>query len=394
MRLAMIGLRVHGQLRVDEVIDERRRRHRRGRARSCRPARCARRRRSTVVGRHRHHRIEVARGQRVGAGCRGSRRGTPAPARSRRAAASRAGSRVPSTSMRALAFLDDGADAGRREDAAEPVAAGADALDQRALRHELDFDRAGEHLLLRFGIEPDVADDRPCARCPRVDELADADARQRRVVGDHGEVALALPHQLVDQTLRACRQPMKPPIISVAPSGIAPPQRQRSSSSSVSARRQSARAGVPGIGDRQRSPTIVTAMTARTASRRSDRPDRAAACAPLVLVTVASPELKLPAFLSHCAANAAKSRRAPIDRSHRLSRRATPYARSRPDRHAGRRRHPGITPSRSRPRRPCSTVMLTLGLGIAIAEFRWVLAHPGLVVAASSPCWSRYRRSR
>ena len=33
----------------------------------------------------------------------------------------------------------------------------------------------------------------------RVDQLADADARAGGVVGDDGEVALALPHQLVHQ---------------------------------------------------------------------------------------------------------------------------------------------------------------------------------------------------
>ena len=63
-----------------------------------------------------------------------------------------------------LAFLDDRADAGRRQHAAEPVAAGADALDQRALRNEVDLELAGDHLLLRLGVETDVTGDRLLTR--------------------------------------------------------------------------------------------------------------------------------------------------------------------------------------------------------------------------------------
>jgi hypothetical protein len=77
---------------------------------------------------------------------------------------------------------------------------GANALDQRALRHELDLHFASEHLLLSFGIEPDVARNDPAHQIRR-HEFPDADARQRRVVGDHREVALALADELVDDPL-------------------------------------------------------------------------------------------------------------------------------------------------------------------------------------------------
>jgi hypothetical protein len=68
------------------------------------------------------------------------------------------------------------------------------------LRHQLHFKLAGEHLLLRLGVEADVAHD-GLAHDPRADQLADANARQRIVVGDYGETALFLAHQLVDQPL-------------------------------------------------------------------------------------------------------------------------------------------------------------------------------------------------
>ena len=66
---------------------------------------------------------------------------------------------MPSTSTICLPFFDERADAGRGQDAAQADAAGADALDQRALRHELDLDLARDHLRLRLGIEADVRGD-------------------------------------------------------------------------------------------------------------------------------------------------------------------------------------------------------------------------------------------
>src|SRR3954469_19800583 len=78
---------------------------------------------------------------------------------------------------------------------------GADALYKRALRNELHFQLAGDHLLLRFSVEANVAHDRfayeLCA-----DELAHAAAGCPGIVGDHGEIALILAHDLVDDPLR------------------------------------------------------------------------------------------------------------------------------------------------------------------------------------------------
>ena len=55
-------------------------------------------------------------------------------------------------------------------------------------------------LLLRLFVEADVAGDH-LAQKLGTDELADADAGHGGVVGDHRQVALALPHQFVHQRL-------------------------------------------------------------------------------------------------------------------------------------------------------------------------------------------------
>src|SRR5262249_56809069 len=90
---------------------------------------------------------------------------------------------------------------GRTKHPAETEATSADALDQRALRHQVNSHFARDHLLLRFGIEPNVTcyslRDKACAH-----ELANAAAWHRRVVGDNGEVTFALTHEFVDKTLR------------------------------------------------------------------------------------------------------------------------------------------------------------------------------------------------
>ena len=59
-----------------------------------------------------------------------------------------------------LAGLDDGADTGRRKDAAKPEAAGANAFDQGSLRYQLDLHLAADHALLSLQIGSDVADNR------------------------------------------------------------------------------------------------------------------------------------------------------------------------------------------------------------------------------------------
>ena len=99
-----------------------------------------------------------------------------------------------------LALLDQRADAGRGEDAAEPHAAGADSLDQRSLGHELNLDLAGNHLGLSLGIEADVGGDHVGDRAGR-DQLADPPAGHRGVIGDDGEVLRPTLDQRVDQPM-------------------------------------------------------------------------------------------------------------------------------------------------------------------------------------------------
>jgi hypothetical protein len=81
-----------------------------------------------------------------------------------------------------------------------PCPPGADAFDQRALRDELDLHFAGHHLPLRLGIEADVAGDH-LANQLGLDELANSLSRRCRVIGDYGELAFVLTHDLVDDPL-------------------------------------------------------------------------------------------------------------------------------------------------------------------------------------------------
>ena len=151
------------------------------------------------LGRHRDHRIEIARGQRVaqiaeiiGEEC----------LHQREVGAERDFEQIAlAVHLDALlAGLDRRADAGLRQNAAEPVSAGADAFDERTLRHQLDLQLAGQHLPLRFGIEANVAHDRLAHQLGR-DQLADARGRHRGIVGDHRQIALVLPHDFVDDAL-------------------------------------------------------------------------------------------------------------------------------------------------------------------------------------------------
>ncbi len=85
--------------------------------------------------------------------------------------------------------------------------------------NELDLQFARHHLPLGLGVETDAAYD--ClAQELGLDQLADPLVRRRSVVGDHGEVALLLAHDLVDDVLGVCPTAMNPPIIRLAPFGI------------------------------------------------------------------------------------------------------------------------------------------------------------------------------
>ena len=73
-----------------------------------------------------------------------------------------------------LAVLDRRAEPGRRQHPAEAGAPGADAFDQRALRHKLHLEITRHHPALRDGVEPDMRHDgaahlpreRRACRCP------------------------------------------------------------------------------------------------------------------------------------------------------------------------------------------------------------------------------------
>src|SRR5262249_35067697 len=83
----------------------------------------------------------------------------------------------------ALALLYGGADAGGSEHSTEPKAPGADALDEGALRHQINAHAPRKHLLLGARIEPYMAGD-GAGNEARIDELADASSWRAGVVGD------------------------------------------------------------------------------------------------------------------------------------------------------------------------------------------------------------------
>ena len=101
---------------------------------------------------------------------------------------------------RLLAFGEQRAVAGRREERADAGAGGADALGEIALRHELELDLAGavqrvEHV--RIGLARKRADD--LAHALRLEQRGEAGLAVAGVVVDDGEVARALRDQRVDQ---------------------------------------------------------------------------------------------------------------------------------------------------------------------------------------------------
>ena len=52
------------------------------------------------------------------------------------------------------------------------------------------------------------------------DQLADAETGQAGVIGDDGQIFLGRSDERVDQPVRRLPTPMKPPIITTAPSGM------------------------------------------------------------------------------------------------------------------------------------------------------------------------------
>ena len=68
------------------------------------------------------------------------------------------------------------------------------------MRHEIDGDLPGDHLLLSLGIEANVACDH-LANEPSTNQLTDSSARHCSIVGNYGETALSLAHEFIDQAL-------------------------------------------------------------------------------------------------------------------------------------------------------------------------------------------------
>src|SRR4029077_12474189 len=87
-----------------------------------------------------------------------------------------------------LALFDDGADSCGSQHATQPITAGADTLDQRALRDEIDRHFFGDHLFLGFGIKANVASD-GAADEAGINKFADTASRERRIVRYNGQIA-------------------------------------------------------------------------------------------------------------------------------------------------------------------------------------------------------------
>src|SRR5437588_12182502 len=107
------------------------------------------------VCRHGHDRVEIACGQHVGEvaeviGQKGVNQGKLRPQRGFE-------QKLLSVDLDlALAFSDQSADAGWRENASETATTGANAFDKSPLRYAIDGDLVAQHLLLRLRIEADV----------------------------------------------------------------------------------------------------------------------------------------------------------------------------------------------------------------------------------------------
>ena len=86
-----------------------------------------------------------------------------------------------------LAFGDQRADAGLGVEGRDAGAAGADALGQRSLRIEFEFQLAGEILLGEQLVLADIGRDH-LLDLPRLQQAAEPDAVDPGIVGDHGQV--------------------------------------------------------------------------------------------------------------------------------------------------------------------------------------------------------------
>src|SRR6185436_18079715 len=73
---------------------------------------------------------------------------------------------------------------------------------ERTLGDELNIELACRHLALRFRIEADMTDNQSAYQF-RAHKLADTPPWSGGVVGNYREIALILPHDLIDDPVRA-----------------------------------------------------------------------------------------------------------------------------------------------------------------------------------------------
>ncbi len=108
-----------------------------------------------------------------------------------------------------LALRDQGAGAGLGEEGRDAGAAGADALGQRALRVEFDLQLVREILLRERLVLADIGRDH-LLDLPGVEQQAEADAVDARIVGHDGQVLHAGIADRQDQRFGDAAQPEAP----------------------------------------------------------------------------------------------------------------------------------------------------------------------------------------
>ena len=153
----------------------------------------------------RHHRVEIARRPAVDEIADAVALPRLARTRSRRASGGSSTYGLPSMTPRLLALGDERAVAGRREEAADAGAAGANPLGERALRHELDLELAAQELALELLVLADVGRDH-LPDLPRLEQDADAEIVDAGVVADDGQVASCRGRAAPRSGSRECRR--------------------------------------------------------------------------------------------------------------------------------------------------------------------------------------------
>src|ERR1700681_1746362 len=96
---------------------------------------------------------------------------------------------------------NDGATPRGRQNAAQTITRGPNALCERSLRAQLYRGLAGDHLALGFWICPDMRNDEPLHGLG-VNQATDAETGTRRIVCNDRQILAALPNELANQPMR------------------------------------------------------------------------------------------------------------------------------------------------------------------------------------------------